>query len=177
MNQTRLRMLTPAEQTLIVSTEPKRIADLDEDALIELHDRVRRARTKYAKLYRRNAAAQVRTDAARGKASAKNANTAAKAELFEDALARVSRRLATVARESAAALRAERLAAASAPTPAARRAPKAAPSARRTRATTSAQAGRRGDAALRSPAAKRSSAQQRAATRRGQATRAARRPT
>lgn len=176
MNQSLLRMLTADEQTLVLATEPKRLDPLDEDALVELHDRVRRARTKYAKLYRRQASAQVRADAARGRASAKNASTAAKAEIFEDALARVSRRLATVARQSAAALRAERLAAAgTAKTP-----PKptikanAAPAAKRTRATTSASAGRRGDASLRTPATKRAAAQQRAATRRSQAKRAAR---
>jgi hypothetical protein len=176
MNQAQFRMLTATEQTLVVSTEAKRLDALDEDELLALHDRVRRARTKYTKLYRRDAAARVRTDAARGKASAKNANTAAKAEIFEDALARVSRKLAAVARESAAVLKAERLAAAKAtPTPARRGSSAgASPNARRARATSSATAGRRGDASLRSPAGKRASAQQRAATRRGQAKRAAR---
>lgn len=173
MNQAQFRMLTAAEQTLVVSTEARRIADLDEDALLALHDRVRRARNKYSKLYRRQAGAQVRADAARGKASAKNASTAAKAEIFEDALARVSRRLAVVAREEAAALKAERLAAArSASTP--RHAPARGANAPRHRATSSATAGRRGDAALRSPASKRASAQQKASTKRSQATRASR---
>lgn len=175
MNQTQFRMLTAAEQTLVVSTEGRRLDDLDEDALLELHDRVRRARNKYSKLYRRQAGAQVKADAARGKASAKNANTAAKAEIFEDALARVSRRLATVARQSAAALKAERLAAATQSSPrASRTAPTPASRARRTRATSSAATGRRGDAALRSPASKRTSAQQKASTKRTEAKRAAR---
>ena len=187
MNQTLFRMLTADEQTLVLATEPKRLDPLDEDALVALHDRVRRARTKYSKLYRRQAGAQVRADAARGKASAKNANTAAKAEIFEDALARVSRRLATVARASAAELRAERLAAAgtarSRPGTTAPRkrtskpAKKAAGKAAKTpakRATSSAATGRRGDAALRSPASKRAQAQHRSATRRDQAKRAAR---
>jgi hypothetical protein len=49
------------------------------------------------------------TDAARGAASAKNRRTRDKAEVFEDALARVSRRLATLARQQADELRAERL--------------------------------------------------------------------
>jgi hypothetical protein len=53
----------------------------------------------------------VATDASRAKASAKNQRTRDKAEVFEDALARVSRRLAALARESAAELWAERLAA------------------------------------------------------------------
>ena len=188
MDQTLFRMLTADEQTLVLATEAKRLAPLDEDALVELHDRVRRARTKYTKLYRRQASAQVRADAARGKASAKNANTAAKAEIFEDALARVSRRLATVARATAAELRAERLAAAgtarSRPVSeraATRRPAKAAGTTRAPakktaakRATSSATAGRRGDGALRSPASKRAQAQSRATTRRDQAKRAAR---
>lgn len=174
MNQSQLRMLTATEQTLVLSTETKRLDGLDEDALLELHDRVRRARTKYTKLYRRQAGAQVRADAARGTASAKNANTAAKAEIFEDALARVSRRLAAVARASAAALKAERLAdARRAPAPA-RRPATTRSGARRTRVTSSATAGRRGDAALRSPASKRASAQQKAAKARSQAKRASR---
>ena len=54
-------------------------------------------------------------DASRAAASSKNQRTRAKAEVFEDALARVSRRLAALARQSAAELRAERLAAARGP--------------------------------------------------------------
>jgi hypothetical protein len=52
----------------------------------------------------------VSADAARGRASTVNAKTAAKAEVFEAILARVSRRLATVADQAAKALRDERLA-------------------------------------------------------------------
>ena len=46
---------------------------------------------------------------ARGAASAKNLRTRDKAEVFEDALARVSRRLGALARQQADELRAERL--------------------------------------------------------------------
>jgi hypothetical protein len=48
----------------------------------------------------------------RGKARPENTRAAMKAEAFEEALSRVSRRAATLARQSAAQLRAERLAAA-----------------------------------------------------------------
>jgi hypothetical protein len=48
----------------------------------------------------------------RGKARPENRRAALKAEAFEEALARVSRRVAVLARESAAELRAERLEAA-----------------------------------------------------------------
>jgi hypothetical protein len=106
------QMLNEAEQDLLRRTETAALKQLDEDALLELHRRVRRARNKYAKLYRRRAAAQVAADSSRARASAANSRTAVKAELFEDALARVSRRLAREAWISADRLRQDRLAAA-----------------------------------------------------------------
>ena len=112
MNKQLLAMMNALEHELLRDVYDGDLGSLDEDDLIELHDRVRRARNKYSKLYRRQAGAQVATDASRAKASAKNQRTRDKAEIFEDALARVSRRLAALARESAAELRTERLAAA-----------------------------------------------------------------
>jgi hypothetical protein len=105
-----LNSLTETELALVREAEPERLAGLDEDALAELHDRVRRARNKYVKVYRRSAAALVAEAGGRGRAGPKNTRNRAKAEVFEDLLARVSRQLATAARASAAALRAERLA-------------------------------------------------------------------
>ena len=105
-------MLNEAEKVLLRDTERHALEGLDEDALLALHDRVRRTRAKYTKLYRRRAAGQVASDAARGRAHATHARTAVKAEAFEDALARVSRQLARAAKESADALKMERLAAA-----------------------------------------------------------------
>ncbi len=104
--------LTDAEQALVRETERDRMAGLDEDALVALHGRVRRARDKYVKLYRRQAASRVVEHGGRGKARPKGTRDAGKAEVFEDALARVSRALAAAARASAAALREERLSAA-----------------------------------------------------------------
>ena len=112
MNRAAIATLSLPERLLIEQTEPKALAALDEDEAGDLLLQVRRARNKYSKLYRRQAGAQVATDASRAKASAKNQRTRDKAEVFEDALARVSRRLAALARESAAELRTERLAAA-----------------------------------------------------------------
>ena len=63
-------------------------------------------------LHRRETAAQVVAASARGLVSAGPRRSASKAEIFEDALAGVSSSLAKAARRSAAALRAERLAAA-----------------------------------------------------------------
>ena len=109
MNLSIVKTLTKAEQSLIMETRPRELDGLDEDALIELHTRVRRARTKYAKLYRQQARGKVAKDRARGKASAKASPDRDRAEAFEDALARVSRRLARAARASALELRTERL--------------------------------------------------------------------
>jgi len=82
MNASLLAVLNDAERLLVAQTERAELAALDEDAAIDLEARIRRARNKYVGQYRRGASA------------------------------RVSRRVATLARQAAAALRAERLAAA-----------------------------------------------------------------
>jgi ribonuclease D len=105
-----LNSLTEAELALVRETEPERLAELDEDALVELHTRIRRARNKYVGVYRRGAASRVEETGGRGKSYARNSRSRAKAEVFEDALARVSEHLAVAARASAEALKAERLA-------------------------------------------------------------------
>lgn len=105
-------MLNETEKALLRQAEPRAIAELDEDALLVLHDRIRRARNKYSKLYRRRAGEQVADDAHRGRAHAAHARTAAKAEAFEEVLATVSRKLAAAATASANALKKERVAAA-----------------------------------------------------------------
>ena len=94
MNNAVWAMLTETEKALLRDTERSALVDLDEDRLIALHDRVRKARTKYSKLYRRRASSQVTKDASRGRAHATQVRAAIKAEAFEDALARVSRQLA-----------------------------------------------------------------------------------
>jgi hypothetical protein len=112
MNQALLNSLTEKERDLVAETEPGALAELDEDALLELHDRIRRARTKYTKLYRRQASAAVATHGGRGFSYAKNQRNRDKAEVFELALGRVSKRVEVVAKQAAAELKAERLAAA-----------------------------------------------------------------
>ena len=104
--------LTGSQADLVLATEPAQLADLTEDELIELHQKVRRARDKQVNLYRRSASARVATKAGRGAPRPANRLFAERAEVFELALARVSTRLGVVARAAAAALRAERLAAA-----------------------------------------------------------------
>jgi hypothetical protein len=112
MNATLLAALNDAERLLVAQTERAELAALDEDAAIELEARIRRARNKYVGQYRRGASARVAEHGARGQAAPENQLAALKAEALEEALARVSRRVAALARQSAAALRAERLAAA-----------------------------------------------------------------
>ncbi|WP_130507637.1 hypothetical protein [Krasilnikovia cinnamomea] len=107
-----LNSLTEAELALVRETEREQIINADEDALVQLHERIRRARNKYVGLYRREASSRVAEFGGRGKARPKNTRNAEKAEVFEDALARVSRQLAAAARRSAQLLRTERLAAA-----------------------------------------------------------------
>ncbi|MFD4294567.1 hypothetical protein ACFWPA_02680 [Rhodococcus sp. NPDC058505] len=107
-----LKSLDEDEFLLIRDTKKTRMADLDEDDLIALHGRIRKARNKYVKLYRRAGAAKVVGKGARGAGKDANTRNARKAELFEDALARVSRRLAVVAEQTALELKQERLAAA-----------------------------------------------------------------
>ena len=108
--------LTTAQGDLLRETETARLVELDEDELLALHARVRRARNKYVGLYRRQGAARVTAKAARGKARPANRTNAERAEVFELALARVSKRIDVVARAAAAELKAERLAAAAAVT-------------------------------------------------------------
>lgn len=112
MKASLLAVLNNAERLLVAQTERAELAALDEDAAIELEGRVRRARNKYVGQYRRGASAAVAEHGGRGKAAPENTRAALKAEAFEEALSRISRRVAVLARQSAAQLRAERLAAA-----------------------------------------------------------------
>ena len=112
MNASLLAALNDAERLLVAETERAGLAVLDEDAAIDLEARIRRARNKYVGQYRRAASAAVPEHGGRGTARPQNKQAALKAEAFEEALSRVSRRVATLARQAAAELRTERLAAA-----------------------------------------------------------------
>jgi len=112
MNASLLAVLNDTERLLVAETERASLAALDEDAAIELETRIRRARNKYVGQYRRAASAAVAGHGGRGKARPENTTARMKAEAFEEALSRVSRRVATLARQAAQQLRAERLAAA-----------------------------------------------------------------
>ena len=173
MNQSIRKMLNSSERQLLRETEPAKLRKHDEDELVELHKRVRRARTKYSKLYRRRARSQVKAHGTRAMASKANKRTSVKAEAFEDALARVSRRLAKLAAAEADQLREDRLAAARAAKrggghkSAKRRSKKGGKGGKGSKATLA-----REKKQLRTPERKRAAASSRAATRRKQAKRA-----
>lgn len=112
MNASLLAVLNDTERLLVAETDRDNLTALDEDAAIELEIRIRRARNKYVGQYRRGASARVADRGGRGIARPENTQARTKAEAFEEALSRVSRRVAVLARQSAAQLRAERLAAA-----------------------------------------------------------------
>ena len=128
MNPTELALFSADEQTLLVATEPARLALMSEDELGDALLLVRRARNKYSKLYRRQASATVSEVGRRAATQSQNLRTLRKAEIFEDALARVSRAYATAAKAAATQLKSERLALAKAATTPAPAAPKAAKS-------------------------------------------------
>jgi hypothetical protein len=135
MNQGLLNSLTDAERLLVAETDRDALKGLDEDELLDLHQRIRRARTKYVKNYRRTASAAVAGVGARGMSYPRNQRDRDKAELFESVLAKVSREVAVAANRASMQLRTERL-------EAARAAKAAAPAMRATDGSTSEAAGR-----------------------------------
>ncbi len=112
MNQALLNSLTEPERVFVDETSAESLALLDEDAVLDLHVRARRMRDKHVKNYRRGAGSSVPAVGGRGLSYEKNQRARGKAEIFESALARVSRRLGALAAQSAAELRKERIEAA-----------------------------------------------------------------
>jgi hypothetical protein len=123
--------LSGRERVLVAQTQREHLKTLDEDQLGDLLVRVRRERNKQVSLHREGVRQRAAQERSRGVASAAPARAASKAEIFEQALARVSTELARAARRSAAELKAERLEAARAASgaPVARRSRRAAPKA------------------------------------------------
>jgi hypothetical protein len=169
MNASLLAVLNDAERLLVAETGRAELAALDEDAAIELESRIRRARNKYVGQYRRAASAAVAEHGGRGKARPENKRAAMKAEAFEEALSRVSGRVAALARRAAAELRAERLAAARAAKQGRGPGAGAVPAAGRTGPAVTGEP--TGDRALRSPASAKRRASGRATRARQQAKR------
>lgn len=104
-----LWVLKKDELALMRELEPEKLEELDEEQLLDLHRRVRRARNKHVGNYRRKAARHVEELASRGEASPKAGKARWRAAAFEEALAIVSQRLGEVAHAQAEALKDERL--------------------------------------------------------------------
>jgi len=134
MNPNDVALFSANDQKLLVSTEPAQLAKMSQDELGDTLLLVRRARNKYTGLHRKKAGSTVAKSGARGAAEGQNLRTVRQAEVFEEALARVSAALATAARKSSAALKTDRIAMAKAAPSPAKAAPK--PTARTTAKTT-----------------------------------------
>jgi hypothetical protein len=88
--------LTPQENSLIGATHPDALARMDENALRELQSRLRQAREKNFSLLRRQGAARVDVEGARGAAQPANEKRGEKVDVFDEALARVNQHLEAV---------------------------------------------------------------------------------
>jgi hypothetical protein len=168
-----LDSLNETDRVLVGGTDTKALAGLDEDALLDLQARVRRTRNKHVGVYRRAGAAKVAAKGARGAARRGNEQNLARAEVFEDALARVSRAVSAAARASAAELKAERLSQVrkEIPVPAKKAATKAVKKAAKKAPTRTAVPAKRAQAARQTPASKKRVASTRAVGARRQAKR------
>jgi len=88
--------LTPQEISLIGESHPDALERMDEQQLKELQSRLRAAREKNFSLLKRQGAARVEAEGARGAAQPANERRGEKVEVFDEALARVSHRLDAV---------------------------------------------------------------------------------
>jgi di/tripeptidase len=88
--------LTQQENSLIGESHTEALARMDEKALTELQSRLRQAREKNFNLLRRQGAARVEAEGARGSTQPANEKRGEKVEIFDEALARVSERLGAV---------------------------------------------------------------------------------
>lgn len=115
MKPSEMSLFTTAEQALLVETESARLDRLNEDELMALLSRVRRARNKYSDLHRRQGASAVRASGKRYAAKTSNERTLRKAEIFDDAVSRVARYVSRAARANANDVKEARLAMAAKP--------------------------------------------------------------
>jgi hypothetical protein len=82
--------LTQQESSLIGESHPEALARMDEKSLKDLQSKLRQAREKNFSLLRRQGAARVEAEGARGAAQPANEKRGEKVEIFDEALARVS---------------------------------------------------------------------------------------
>ena len=88
--------LTQQEDSLIGESHPEALKRMDEKQLKDLQSRLRTAREKNFSLLRRQGAARVEAEGARGAVQPANERRGEKVEVFDEALVRVSRRLDAV---------------------------------------------------------------------------------
>ena len=88
--------LTPQENSLIAEAHPDALGRMDSKSLKDLQSRLRNARDKNFSLLRRQGAMRVEAEGARGAAQQANEKRSEKVEVFDDALARVSKSLEAV---------------------------------------------------------------------------------
>jgi hypothetical protein len=88
--------LTPSETKLIGESHADALGRMDEKQLKDLQSRLRTAREKNFSLLRRQGAARVEAEGARGAAQPANERRGEKVEVFDEALARVDLRLDAV---------------------------------------------------------------------------------
>ncbi|MHA7652219.1 hypothetical protein ACX9NE_17715 [Mycobacterium sp. ML4] len=85
--------LTQQENSLIGESHPDAVERMNEKQLKDLQSRLRTAREKNFSLLRRQGAARVEAEGARGAARPANERRGDKVAVFDDALARVNQRL------------------------------------------------------------------------------------
>jgi hypothetical protein len=88
--------LTQQEASLVGESDPDALQRMDEKQLKDLLSRLRTAREKNFSLLRRQGAARVEAEGARGAAQPANERRGEKVEVFDAALARVNERLESV---------------------------------------------------------------------------------
>ena len=92
--------LTPQENSLIAESNAEALARMDAKSLKELQSRLRQAREKNFSLLRRQGAARVEAEGARGAAQPANERRGDKVDVLDEALARVGARLEAVSEEA-----------------------------------------------------------------------------
>jgi hypothetical protein len=85
--------LTQQESSLIAEAHPDSLERMDEKQLKDLQSRLRTVRDKNFNMLRRQGAARVEAEGARGAAQPANERRNEKVEVIDEALARVSQRL------------------------------------------------------------------------------------
>jgi hypothetical protein len=90
------QVMTPQERSLIGESDQDALERMDEKQLKDLQHRLRTAREKNFSLLRREGAARVEAEGARGAAQPANERRGEKVEVFDEALARVNHRLDSV---------------------------------------------------------------------------------